>query len=416
MPGAKTASSVALVLILCALASAKDYPSVDAQEFRPRWGLPNFFAKCNHDDIRVAYFGGSITAQAGWRVQTLAWMQKNWPKRHFTEINAAIGGTGSELGVFRFRRDVLSHKPDLIFIEFAVNDGGASPDSIVRCMEGIVRQAWEVDPSIDICFVYTFVDGWAKQLAGGQFPRAASVMEAVADRYGIPSIHMGLEAARMRQRGELVWRGKEKEQGGKMVFSADGVHPYPETGHKLYTAAVQRSFEKMQHLGQSGPHSLPAPLDPLNYEKAKLIPMAQFPRSFTTMDASKGIAKAFGKYMPAMRLARPGESITIQFTGTCLGFMDMLTPDSGLLETIVDGQPARDVARFDAFTNYPRIGSFFPARDLKDGPHTVNVKVTDKPLDKAAILAKNGNKIDNPARYAESNWYVSWIMLVGDLK
>ncbi len=36
------------------------------REFRARGGLPNFFTKIRHgDSIKVAYLGGSITAQEG---------------------------------------------------------------------------------------------------------------------------------------------------------------------------------------------------------------------------------------------------------------------------------------------------------------------------------------------------------------
>jgi lysophospholipase L1-like esterase len=97
--------------------------------------------------------GGSITAQAGWRPKTLAWFKKNFPSATFSEINAAIGGTGSDLGVFRLQHDVLDHKPDLLFVEFAVNDGGTEPSRIQQAMEGIVRQTWKANPKTDICFV-----------------------------------------------------------------------------------------------------------------------------------------------------------------------------------------------------------------------------------------------------------------------
>lgn len=134
----------------------REHPSRSAVELRARDGLPNFFAKVQAGGrVTVAYFGGSITAANGWRPQTTAWLRQHYPKADFTEVNAAIGGTGSDLGVFRLEHDVLAHRPDLVFIEFAVNDGGAPPEQIYRCMEGIVRQVRCADPATDICFVYT---------------------------------------------------------------------------------------------------------------------------------------------------------------------------------------------------------------------------------------------------------------------
>jgi hypothetical protein len=55
-------------------------PSVEAVESHPRRGLPNFFAKLKQGkDVRIAYFGGSITAQDGWRPKTLKWFQEQYP-------------------------------------------------------------------------------------------------------------------------------------------------------------------------------------------------------------------------------------------------------------------------------------------------------------------------------------------------
>ena len=108
---------------------------------RGRSGLPNAFAKLRKGaQVRVAYLGGSITAQDGWRPKTLTWLRQQFPAADVSEINAAIGGTGSDLGVFRLKHDVLDHNPDLLFVEFAVHDSDASPGQIYRSMEGIVRQ------------------------------------------------------------------------------------------------------------------------------------------------------------------------------------------------------------------------------------------------------------------------------------
>ena len=136
---------------------------------RHRDGIPHFLAKvANKEDVKVAYLGGSITAQDGWRVQTLANFNEEYPDSKFTEINAAIGGTGSDLGVYRLNFDVLQHDPDLVFVEFCVNDGGAAPEQIWRQMEGIVRQIWRHNIETDIVFVYTFRVGHENDYKSGK--------------------------------------------------------------------------------------------------------------------------------------------------------------------------------------------------------------------------------------------------------
>ena len=206
-------------------------------------------------------------------MQTLAHFQQAYPQASFTEINAAIGGTGSDLGVFRVQQDVLSKGPDLLFVEFAVNDGGADPQRIIRAMEGIVRQTWKADPKTDICFVYTLTESLSPPMLEGKLQRSASAMEKVADFYGIPSIVLGMEVAKLAKAGQLVWRAKlpktEAERAalaGKFVFAADGTHPHDSTGQVLYTQAIIRSLPALAIANATPtPHVTGPALDPANW-------------------------------------------------------------------------------------------------------------------------------------------------------
>ena len=243
---------IAIAATTSVIADDKDFPLVPAKECHPRTGLPNFLKKANTPgaNIKIGYFGGSITAQAGWRPKTLNYFKKTYPQAKFTEINAAIGGTGSDLGVFRLKQDVLDSKPDLMFVEFATNDGGASVDQIFRCMEGIVRQTWRALPDCDICFVYTLTQAAIEPMLAGNFQRSASAMEKIADHYGIPTIHMGMEVTALAKADKLIWKGKlpktddeKKAIGDKFVFAPDSVHPHPETGHELYLQAEKQIKE-----------------------------------------------------------------------------------------------------------------------------------------------------------------------------
>jgi lysophospholipase L1-like esterase len=288
--------------------AADEFPLAPAQECRPRNGLPNFLAKANTAgaEIKIGYLGGSITAQNGWRPKTLAHFQKTYPQAKFSEINAAIGGTGSDLGVFRLKQDVLDHKPDLMFVEFAVNDGGASPEQIFRCMEGIVRQTWKALPECDICFVYTLTEALAPAMLEGKFQRSASAMEKIADHYGIPTIHMAMEVAKLAKEGKLVWKAKlpktdeeKKALEGKFVFAPDSVHPHVETGHELYLAgdcalagADQGGIEIT-----AAAHALGAPFIATNYEQAKLLPI-------TAVTLSKGFTCSIRRPMSSANAGR----------------------------------------------------------------------------------------------------------------
>ncbi|MFW6371487.1 MAG: hypothetical protein ACOC10_09830, partial [Bacteroidota bacterium] len=109
-------------------------------ELKVRSGLPNFLKKVkNGENVTVVYFGGSITNADGWRPQTANWMRSYFNNSNINDINSSISGTNSEFGAYRTGRDVLPHNPDLVLIEFAVNDIGRDSIEILKSMEGIIR-------------------------------------------------------------------------------------------------------------------------------------------------------------------------------------------------------------------------------------------------------------------------------------
>lgn len=414
------------------VSAAEPYPLRDAVECTPRGGLPNVLAKLEAGKaVRIAYLGGSITAQGGYRVKTREWFQQQYPKADVSEINAAIGGTGSSLGVYRHRHDVLEHQPDLVFVEFAVNDGGAAPERIHEAMEGIIRQTWKQDPTIDICYVYTFAHaGMLKNLQDGKFPRAASAMEALADHYGIPSIHMGLEAARLEQAGKLVFKGAKPKTdadkaalGDKIVFSGDGVHPYTDTGHQLYLEAVVRSMPAIKAAGKPGAHVLAEAFVAEHLEAACMVPLSRATLSsgWAKLDpATDNLAKRFGQRLPELWKANaPGETITLKFRGTALSVYDLLGPDCGqVIVTVDDGKPAVR-ARFDAYCTYHRLASLGVANGLPDGVHTVRLEIHPEQIDKLKMLhRREANRAItelDPKKYDDTAWYAGALMLIGEL-
>lgn len=412
-------------LVMASNLTASDYPLREAIECRPRGGLPNVLAKLeNGGVVKIAYLGGSITAAPGWRVKSRAWFQEQYPQADVREIHAAIGGTGSDLGVFRLGQDVLRHEPDLLFVEFAVNDGGAAPKRIGQAMEGIVRQTWRAEAKIDICFVYTLAEGDLKDLQSGHFQRSASVMETVADRYDIPSIHMGLRVAEMEKAGELFFKAPDGEgstAGKPMVFSHDGVHPLVETGHELYLQSIVRSMAAIEKEGTSGPHALPEPLHADNWEQAKLVPLSPGMLSGTweKLRETDSMAKRFARNMPEMYVtAEPGSAITFKFRGTQAGVFDLMGPDGGEIRTQLDDRPERTQRRMDGYCTYHRMNKMTIAEDLPEGEHTVILTLLPDSLDRRATLFEHNRQDfdEHPEKYKGPRWYVGSLMLIGQLK
>lgn len=402
------------------------YAPVKAQLFRPRGGLPNLFAKLKRGgEVRIAYFGGSITAQEGWRPKTLKWFREQYPQVKFTEINAAIGGTGSDLGVYRFQQDVLSHRPDLIFVEFAVNDGGAPSEQIWRGMEGIVRQAWSADPSIDLCYVYTFNKGQEGELDRGFCPRCAASDELLADHYGIPSINVAMRTAALAREGKLLFTPPKDPQGQELpvpantiLFSTDGVHPL-DGGHEVYAQLITESLKTLEADAKTAPHPLSKPFIADNWQAAKLAPLTpeMLTPGWTKLPTTEGLGKNFHNRMPEIWEARkPGEKITFKFKGTAASLYDLMGPDGGQAVVTLDGKTSSPVPRFDSYCTYHRLASLTIGAGLADTVHTVTVEIHPEQPDRSSVTDNEKTKPDfDPKKYDGTVLRVGSLMLIGDL-
>lgn len=103
-------------------------------------------------DMTVAYIGGSITQGAGAvPINKECYAYKSFlgicerlgvkPDKNIHYIKAGVGGTPSELGMIRYERDVLRNgkvRPDIVVVEFAVNDEGDETKG--ECFESLVRK------------------------------------------------------------------------------------------------------------------------------------------------------------------------------------------------------------------------------------------------------------------------------------
>lgn len=391
-----------------------------APELRIRKGLPDFFKKASRgDSVRVAYLGGSITAQNGWRKYSLEWLREVFPTAHFSEIYAAIGGTGSDFAAFRLQEQVLFHRPDLVFVEFAVNDDKKPEEKIIRSMESIVRNIRNNNPKTDICFVYTIKQDFVELEMKGDLPASAKAMEKVADHYGIPSVNFGYEVCRLLSKDELVFKGGKEELAGVRVFSPDGVHPYTETGHRIYFASFQRSFEKIRARKLSGVSKidLPAPLEPAFYASPQMLDFTEgtLKGKWDVFDPKDDpLFSQFRNAFTQIGRGEPGATLSVRFKGTAIGICDIMGPEAGAISIEIDGQPHGTQLRFDAYCTYRRM-NYLLIDELPDRPHKIIFKVMSDPINKAEILAQRGNVMKDVDAYQAINWYPGKLLVNGTL-
>lgn len=383
------------------------------KEFHQRDGLPNVFWKIKTSrQLRIAYIGGSITeASGGWRDLTFDWFRIQYPFQAFYQINSTIGGTGSVLGVFRID-EVIREKPDLIFVEFAVNDANTTSDGRRhQTMEGIVRKVWSALPNTDICFVYTTAVKLTESLIekGIQFD-AVKDHDKIAEYYGIPSIDMGLEVVRLAEKGEIVLAANPAENSRIQVFFSDKdyYHPLSESGHPVYAHTVIRNLEKMKKRSASFVHRLPKPFASDNWENCRMVfpDQVQLNGSWTKMSDKE--KDKFGK-APSLFQGKPGASLVFRFKGTDFGFFDCIGPGSGIIEVTIDGK-SQEFQRFDHNCHYWRRHCIFLPK-LSDTIHTVEVKVIGKEFDKKPVMKPQ----DDPSMYSDFYWYPVAMLINGEI-
>ena len=410
------------------------------KEVAVREGIGTVLEKLrNGEEVTVAYLGGSITAMNGWRSLTSEWLGKEFPKAKIREIAASIGGTGSDLGVFRVRHDALRYDPDLLFVEFATNDGSRPADAIIRQMEGIVRQTWSKDAKTDIVFAYTITASGVKAYRNGTVQSSVKAMERVAAHYGIPSVNFGYRIMDELNAGRLVMSMKEAETAvpvetpqrdkviaaelakeGKILFSKDGVHPAM-PGHEFYLKSVQSLFAAS---ATSAPADhvrklAGAPLDARNLENAKMVPIT--PRMLVgtweksaRMNRNAGFVKRIDE---VWETKTPGSKLTFAFNGSHCRIYDIVGPDGGQVWITVDGKRSPEpLPRFDSYCTYHRMLNFL-VFDGAEGRHTVEIEVDAQQPDRqpVAFRLKDPKKELATEKYNGTFFWPGKVLIVGDM-
>jgi lysophospholipase L1-like esterase len=359
--------------------------SVTAAETRT---LGRVFAKLKAgQETGICYFGGSITAAPGYRVKTLQWFRDTFTNATVREVYAAIGGTGSDLGAFRCGADVIAGKPDLVFVEFSINDGSPVDDFHKATMEGIVRQLWSSATKPEIVFLYT--TSRDLNCARGSHP-------AVARHYGLPEIDLQPPLIAALQRpdlpkptGEQLKNPKYNWKAPGQVFMGDSVHPN-DLGHTIYADTII-AYLKTQVDARPAPlPTLPAPLVSDEFASARLVAPAG---AKLTGDWEVLPAVPKRRYQAGTINARqPGDSLEFEFNGTAVGLFENVQKDGGKYKWMIDdGQddPADKNYGGPRGTKHGVVdtapGPYFPREHyamlscgLAPGKHTLRIKVLEE--------------------------------------
>lgn len=346
--------------------------SVGADERRPL--LNTIYRLQNKMPLSIGYFGGSITLGSGassesnnFRAKTTKWFKDTYPESQITEINAAIGGFGSQPNAFRAKSHLLVKNPDLVFVEAAVNDWNANEKEVKDSMEGVVRQIYEHNPKADIVFIYTTrKDAAEVSYANGQMMKTVLWHEEIAKHYGILSVNVGDELFEKVNSGEYPWES----------LLGDGTHPN-DTGYELYTQSLTTFLKReLQKDAPSAPadYKMPVKLSPSCYDKADIID--SWDMTFEGFDKSEN---SMGGRHPHMIISNKKDSVaSVAFKGRSVGLYWLKSNDAGIVEWWIDGGTPKTISGCDelALTGSARGTFNMLATNLSDGEHILNLRVT----------------------------------------
>jgi len=148
MKSVLTAVFIAMLLSWCPsnqqdAAAFEDYLSDIKIEFKKEWPSNKTINLVFHGhSVPAGYFKTPIVnTMDAYPMQVLAQLKTNYPLAVINVINTSIGGENSEHGQKRFRKDVLSHHPDIVFIDYALNDRGLGLSKSKKAWSAMIRAA-----------------------------------------------------------------------------------------------------------------------------------------------------------------------------------------------------------------------------------------------------------------------------------
>ncbi|MEO8353653.1 MAG: SGNH/GDSL hydrolase family protein [Chthoniobacteraceae bacterium] len=188
----------------------------------------------------MVFFGASLTWGANasdpqitsYRGLIAQRLEAAYPKARFKFWDAAIGGTSSQLGVFRLERDVLRRRPDLVFLDFTANDGITDPNQeTLASYESLVRRI-VLDAHAPVVQVV--------------FPFMWDVQRGNTDGFTRQAAHHAISKAYGTAIGDAVTLAQQRVKSGdttlQKLWPFDGVHP-GDAGYVVFADAAWKAFQ-----------------------------------------------------------------------------------------------------------------------------------------------------------------------------
>lgn len=228
--------------------------------------IKNCFEKAAKGEaVTLGFLGGSITQgslatteENCYAYQVFLWWKKEFPDADIRYVNGGIGGTSSHYGVARAVKDVLMYQPDLVVVDFSVNDDADL--FFQETFEGTLRRilSWPSHPGVLILNNVFYDTG----------ENAQEFHNSVGAWYQVPYVSMKDTLYQQIQKG--IYTREE--------LTSDGLHPN-DKGHALVAGEIIRFLESVQKglLPQEneGQGEFPQPFTANAYEYARRLTIGE---------------------------------------------------------------------------------------------------------------------------------------------
>ena len=225
------------------------------------------------ESLVIGFLGGSITQgslsstpKTCYAYLVYEWWKKSFPNAAFSFVNGGIGGTTSHYGGARAWKDVLCYRPDIVTVDFSVNDD--ANEFFEETYEGMLRRLLAAPSDSAVVVLNNVFYDTGKN--------AQNYHNRIADHYGIP--HVSIK--------DTVYPDVESGKIVRADITPDNLHPN-DKGHRLVADeicklldSIKAEMEEETIAGENieGKNTkteasvlLPAPLTENAYEHSRLI-------------------------------------------------------------------------------------------------------------------------------------------------
>lgn len=302
--------------------------------------LNNTVRKLNVDKkLNVVYLGGSVTNGFGssnsnelsWRALSGKYLKEQFPDAEINLVNAGIGGTGTGFARFRLKTDVLNYNPDLVFIEFSINDSyeSYSPETSKLYYESIIHTINNANPNTDIVMVVITDRG---NMRNGH----TNIVKAhfdIARYYNLPVINIVDAVAE-----DMKENGRDED-----YYLNDWAHPN-DNGYAFYASVVNKFIDEniiAASYGGLEPHTVPE----AESENIILGDTATIMPQELNVTANNGFSlNEITENVYSYVSENAGDSLEFDFTGVhfsawvTLGGVDKIEGGADEVECYIDGE------------------------------------------------------------------------------